>query len=366
MSLSNILSLFFGELESSVVVTLGFAHILIVSLIVLYKEKLTKTANAEPQIPLTPPSTGPSNELNTVEEEHKASSSDIETEAVTAYCSNGCQGACACPALESHLDIQRNSDPTLTPLSAEDHSLSGAAVLGPLFQSDDQNMRSLQKKSTGEELTIQYFNEKFHRESIDAGSVQTGSEFDVGKSRNSYKSKSDSRNMRSLRKKSTDENKSFANIVNRLHRNSHDAIIELAESEFTGSERRGSKVKESHKKGRKESKAGHKSHRKSFDTGSVQSGIEFDGSESTGSGGSENPNKTERKMSRFQKWRRRLSGTKKEEDKNKKDGSQASTEVTQRSSKHDTDSSKILLGNSPENATNVDEVTGIKEENMTA
>lgn len=67
MSLSNILSLFFGELESSVVVTLGFAHILIVSLIVLYKEKLTKTANAEPQILLTPPSTGPSNELNTVE-----------------------------------------------------------------------------------------------------------------------------------------------------------------------------------------------------------------------------------------------------------------------------------------------------------
>ena len=69
-------------------------------------------------------------------------------------------------------------------------------------------------------------------------------------------------------------------------------------------------------------------------------------------------------MSRFQKWRRRLSGAKKEGNKNKED---TSIEVTQRSSKHDTDSSQALQENiTSENETNSEQVTGTEQENLTA
>ena len=66
MSLSNTLSLLFGELEPWVVITLGFVHILIVSLIVLQRDKLTENAKPTPQIVLTPPSTDPSINENIV------------------------------------------------------------------------------------------------------------------------------------------------------------------------------------------------------------------------------------------------------------------------------------------------------------
>ena len=66
MSLSNTLSLLFGELESWVVITLGFVHILIVSLIVLHRDKLTENAKPTPQIVVTPPSTDPSINENIV------------------------------------------------------------------------------------------------------------------------------------------------------------------------------------------------------------------------------------------------------------------------------------------------------------
>ncbi|XP_066029957.1 uncharacterized protein [Pocillopora verrucosa] len=342
MSLSNTLSLLFGELEPWVVITLGFVHVLIVSLIVLHRDKLTENAKPAPQIVVTPPSTDPSINENIGKEENSSSNSDIKTEPVTAYCSNGCQGACACPALESHLDIQRKSDPTLTPLSSELPTPPGERTLEPLLQSESRSMHKFRQKSTDEKLAIQYFKEKSQRESLNAGGAGTGGELDMGErrkseSKDSYKGKAASRSMPIFRKKSTDENKSVSYVVDKLHRKSDDVVGRRRESEFTtrseldGSERRGSEGKKSTNKGRKDSWASDKSRRKSFDTGSVQSGSEIDGSERRGSVGSENY-KTERKMNRFQKWRRRLSGAKKEGNKNNED---TSIEVTQRTSKQD-------------------------------
>ena len=72
MSLSNTLSLLFGELEPWVVITLGFVHILIVSLIVLHRDKLTENAKPTPQIVVTAPSTDPSINENIVKVKEKS------------------------------------------------------------------------------------------------------------------------------------------------------------------------------------------------------------------------------------------------------------------------------------------------------
>ena len=299
----------------------------------------------------------------------------------------------------------------MTPLSSERPTAPGERTLEPLLQSESRSMRKFRQKSTDEKLAIQYFKEKSQRESFDAGSAETGGELDTGErrkseSKDSYKGKAASRSMTIFRKKSTDENKSVSYVVHKLHRKSDDVVGRRRDSEFTTSERRGSEGEKSTNKGRKDSWAsdksrrksldtgsvqsgseldgsdrrgsegkkstnkGHKdswasakSRRKSLDTGSVQSGSEIDGSERRGSEGSEN-NKTERKMSRFQKWRRRLSGAKKEGNKNKED---TSIEVTQRSSKHDRDSSLALQENiTSENETNSEQVTGTEQENLTA
>ena len=267
-------------------------------------------------------------------------------------------------------------------------------------------MRKFRQKSTDEKLAIQYFKEKSQWESFDAGSAETGGELDTGErrkseSKDSYKGKAASRSMPIFRKKSTDENKSVSYVVHKLHRKSDDVVGRRRDSEFTTSERRGSEGEKSTKKGRKDSWASDKSRRKSLDTGSLQSGSELDGSDRRGSEGKKSTNKgrkdswasdksrrksldtgsvqsgserrgsegsenykTERKMSRFQKWRRRLSGAKKEGNKNKED---TSIEVTQRSSKHDRDSSQALQENiTSENETNSEQVTGTEQENLTA
>ncbi|KAL9960933.1 hypothetical protein ACROYT_G034441 [Oculina patagonica] len=123
-----------------------------------------KQAKSEEEKVLTP--TPEESQDEVVEEENTSTDSESETEPLTTYCNNGCQGACACPSLEPPEPApepqREHSEPTLSPQS----SLSPPDVPPPeplpeVSKPDSQS--SLRRRSLDKgRLTFQHLKEKLH------------------------------------------------------------------------------------------------------------------------------------------------------------------------------------------------------------